>query len=290
MNQPFIPPRQNRKLTRPAEFLDAATEARLALSWRDTGDVAARNRLVTAHRSLALAAAKRAGGRGREIDDDILQQANIGLLKAADRFDPDRGFRFSTYAKWWIRAEIQEYTLQNWSLVRLPNQPSTRKLFYNLKRVETRLIDSGEVAPENLDAQVAKVLGVRPDQVVAIRQRLTGKDGSLNRAIGDGDSGMEMQDLLEDPGADVEQHVTNRLDNLVFWKSMATHLKAISKREQEIIIEIYVSDSPKTLGELGERFGISNERVRQIRERAIERLRVSFSKVVERGCVRDPVR
>ena len=277
MNIPFPPPRTARKLVPRAEFLDAASEARLAASWRDDGDVAARNRLVTSHQALAMAAAKRAGGKGQGLDNDILQQANIGLLKAADRFDPDMGFRFSTYAAWWIRAEIQEYTLQNWSLVRLGNSASTRKLFYNLKRVETRLIASGEVAPENLDAQVAKGLAVRPDQVVAMRQRLTGADGSLNRPIGDGDSGMEMQDLLEDPGADVEQTVTNRLDTLVFWKSMATHLCKLSKREQEIIIGSYVSDTPKTLRELGERFGISRERVRQIRETAVSRLRTSLS-------------
>ena len=110
-----------------------------------------------------------------------------------------------------------------------------------------------------------------------MRQRLTGTDGSLNRQIGDGDSGTEMQDLLEDPGADVEKEVGARMDARAFWKSMATHLRKLSIREQEIIIGIYVSDSPKTLDELGERFGISRERVRQIRETAVSRLRTSLS-------------
>ena len=131
------------KQTPRPEFLDAQNEARLARCWRDEGDVAARNRLVTSHQALAIAATSRAGGKGRELDTDILQHANIGLLKAADRFDPDKGFRFSTYAAWWIRAEIQDYKIQNWSLVRLPNSASSRKLFHNLKRIETQLVATG---------------------------------------------------------------------------------------------------------------------------------------------------
>lgn len=277
MNIPFPPPRTARKLVPRAEFLDAATEARLAASWRDDGDVAARNRLVTSHQALAMAAARRAGGKGQGLDSDILQQANIGLLKAADRFDPDMGFRFSTYAAWWIRAEIQDYKIQNWSLVRLPNSASSRKLFHNLKRVETRIVAAGDVPPEHLVDRIAAELAVTPEQVVLMQQRLAAQDGSLNRPVGDDGGTMQLQDLLEDPDADVEKEVGARMDARAFWKSMATHLRKLSKREQEIIIGIYVSDSPKTLGELGERFGISKERVRQIREVAVSRLRTSLS-------------
>ena len=183
MNNPFRPSRTNRKYVPRAEFLDAPSEARLARSWRDEGDVAARNRLVTSHQALAIAATSRAGGKGRELDTDILQHANIGLLKAADRFDPDKGFRFSTYAAWWIRAEIQDYKIQNWSLVRLSNSAPSRKLIHNLKRVETRLVEKGEVPPEHLVDRIATDFGVTPKQVVSMQQRLAAPDGSLNRPM-----------------------------------------------------------------------------------------------------------
>jgi len=277
MNKPFPRPRANRIQVPRAEFLDAANEARLARCWREKGDVAARNRLVTAHQALAMAATRRAGGKGRELDSDLLQHANIGLLKAADRFDPDMGFRFSTYAAWWIRAEIQDYKVQNWSLVRLPNSPSYRKLFHNLKRVETRLVATGEVPPERLVAQIATDLAVTPEQVVLMQQRLAAPDGSLNRPVGDDGGPTQLQDLLEDPNVDVEKEVGARLDSGTFWRTMSTHLSRLSKREQEIIIETYVSDTPKTLLDLGERFGVSRERIRQIREAALSRLRTSFS-------------
>ena len=277
MNKPFPPPRMARKQTPRPEFLDAYNEARLARCWRDEGDVAARNRLVTSHQALAIAATSRAGGKGRELDTDILQHANIGLLKAADRFDPDKGFRFSTYAAWWIRAEIQDYKIQNWSLVRLPNSASSRKLFHNLKRVETRLVATGEVPPERLVERIASDLAVTPEQVVLMQQRLAAQDGSLNRPVGDDGGTTQLQDLLEDPDADVEKEVGARLDSRAFWIKMSTYLDRLSKREQEIIIETYVSDTPKTLLELGDRFGVSRERIRQIREAALTRLRASFA-------------
>ncbi len=129
---------------------------------------------------------------------DILQQANIGLLKAADCFGPEIGFGFSTCAAWWIRAEVQEYKIQNWSLVRLPNSASRRKLFHNLKRVETRIVAAGEVPAVRLVDRIAAELAVTPEQVVLIQPRLAGQDGSLNRSVGDDGSAMQLQDLLKD--------------------------------------------------------------------------------------------
>ncbi|WP_296428069.1 sigma-70 family RNA polymerase sigma factor [Yoonia sp.] len=277
MNKPFPPPQIARKQTPRPEFLDAHNEARLARRWRDEGDIAARNRLVTSHQALAIAATSRAGGKGRELDTDILQHANIGLLKAADRFDPDKGFRFSTYAAWWIRAEIQDYKIQNWSLVKLPNSAASRKLFHNLKRVESRLTAMGGVPPEHLVDRIAADLAVTPKQVVLMQQRLAAQDGSLNRPVGNDGGTTQLQDLLEDPDADVEKEVGTRLDTRAFWIKMSGYLDRLSKREQEIIIEIYVSDPPKTLDALGEQFGVSGERIRQIREAALARLRASFA-------------
>ncbi|RBI85241.1 RNA polymerase subunit sigma [Rhodosalinus halophilus] len=276
MNKPFTPPRADRKLARPAEFLDAETELELARAWRERGDTAARNRLVTAHRALALAAARRAAGPGRMPDDDVIQQANIGLLKAAERFDPDKGFRFSTYAAWWIRAEIQDYRMRSWSLVRLGNSPALRRLFFNLRRVESRLRMTGEVAEVELDAAIAAELGVDEQQVAAMRQRLAARDGSLNRPAM-GEEGSEIQELLEDPDADTETRVGESLDRRAFWKSVASHMQSLPEREREIVIASFVQEPPKTLAELGETYGISRERVRQLRERGLERLRKAFS-------------
>jgi RNA polymerase sigma-32 factor len=276
MNKPFTPPRNDRTLTRPAEFLDAETEQALARAWRDRGDTAARNRLITAHRALALAAARRAAGPGRAPDDDVIQQANIGLLKAAERFDPERGFRFSTYAAWWIRAEIQDYRMRSWSLVRLGNSPALRRLFFNLRRVEARLRMTGEVPEDQMDAAIAAELEVDVDQVAAMRQRLSARDGSLNRpALGE--EGSEIQELLEDPDADTEAEVGARIDRRAFWSSVAGHMQALPEREREIVIASFVQEPPKTLAELGEAYGISRERVRQLRERGIERLRKAFA-------------
>lgn len=277
MNKPFPPPRSGLPRVPRAEFLDAANEARLARRWRDSGDIAARNRLVTSHQALAMAASRRAGGKGRELDRDILQHANMGLLKAADRFDADMGYRFSTYAAWWIRAEIQDYKIQNWSLVRLPNSASNRKLFHHLKRVETRLAATGEVAPEDMVGRIATELAVTADQVVLMQQRLSAPDGSLNRPVGDDGGTTQLQDLIRDPDVDVEMDVGARLDGRAFWIRMAALLNRLSKREQEIIIETYVSDTPKTLHDLGERFGVSRERIRQIREAALTRMRASIA-------------
>lgn len=283
MNKPFPLPRTHRKQVARAEFLDAETEAKLAKSWRDTGDVVARNRLVTAYQALAIASARRASGKGRDLDIDLLQHANMGLLKAADRFDPDMGFRFSTYAKWWIMAEIQDYKIHNWSLVRLPTSAASRKLFINLRRVETRLVAEGEVPPERLVEQIAIDLSVKPEQVMFMQQRLSGPDGSLNRIVGEDGGTIQLQDLIEDPDVDVEKEVCSRLDSRTFWRKMSAHLNRLSKREQDIIIETYVSDTPKTLLELSDQFGISRERVRQIREAALARLRASFADSAERS-------
>ncbi len=277
MNKPFTPSRSRSKLDRPAEFLDAETELALARAWRDEGDTDARNRLVTAHRALAVSVARRAGGAGCAPDDDIVQQANIGLLKAAERFDPDRGFRFSTYAAWWIRAEIQDYRLRSWSLVRLGNSPALRRLFFNLRRVEARLAFSGEVRPEELDAAIARELEVDETTVAAMRQRLAARDGSLNRPAA-GEDGSDIQDLIEDPSGDSEALVGARLDRRAFWRQMAGHMSALPDREREIVIASYVQDPPQTLADLGETYGISRERVRQLRERGLERLREAFAR------------
>jgi len=161
MNKPFRPPQRRRGTAFSAEFLDAKTEADLARAWREKGDEKARDRLVLAHRALAWSAAARIT-RGGRPDEDLIQQANLGLLKAADRFDPDMGFRFSTYATWWVRAEIQDYTYGDWSLIRLPGSSSLRRVFFGLRKAEAELKAEG-VAPEELDAAIGARFNVEAD-------------------------------------------------------------------------------------------------------------------------------
>lgn len=278
MNKPFTPARNTaRKLTPRAEFLDAETELRLARAWRDSGDVAARNRLVTSHRALAASVARRAMGQAGVNDADLLQHAYIGLLKAADRFDPDLGNRFSTYAAWWVRAEVQDYRLTNWSLVRRGNSARLRKAFFNLGRIEAALEQDPTVEEADMDRRIAAELGVNASEVDGLRARFRGRDSSLN-VPSMGEDGNEIMDLLEDPDADVEGKVSLRLDRHDFLEKVAGYLTQIPDRERDIVIATHLDDPPKTLADLGEIHGISRERVRQLRERGLTRLREAVAK------------
>ena len=273
----MFPPRKARRRARPAEFLDAETEQRLALAWRDEGNDAARNRLITAHRALALAAAARASGRGAETDDDLIQQAQMGLLKAADRFDPDRGVRFSTYAAWWIRSEIQDYKLRTFSLVRIGNSPVQRRVFFNMRRIEARLAAASPETRAELFQALSEELDIGPDQLALMRQRLAGRDASLNRTLDAAGDGAEAIDMLHDPETDTEAEVTARLDGRTFWTQLARHMTDLPERERDIVIATLIADEPRTLADLGAQYGISRERVRQLRERGLGRLRAAMA-------------
>lgn len=279
MNQPFRPPRANRGKGFSAEFLDAATEARLARAWREQGDEKARDRLVLAHRALAWSAAARMTKTKGRPDEDLIQQANLGLLKAADRFDPDMGFRFSTYATWWVRAEIQDYAYGDWSLIRLPGSSSLRRVFFGLRRAEAELKAEG-VAPEDLDAAVALRFGVEPDKIALVRERLAGRDMSLNQPLGSAEEpGAEWQDLLADPDpeADPEVRVGAARAQARLARMLADHLQRLPERDRQIVEDSVMQDDHRTLADLGEEFHISRERVRQLRERAIGSLRKALA-------------
>lgn len=278
MNKPFRPPQRRRGTAFSAEFLDAKTEADLARAWREKGDEKARDRLVLAHRALAWSAAARIT-RGGRPDEDLIQQANLGLLKAADRFDPDMGFRFSTYATWWVRAEIQDYTYGDWSLIRLPGSSSLRRVFFGLRKAEAELKAEG-VAPEDLDAAIGARFNVEADKVALIRERLAGRDMSLNQPLSAGeDTGADWQDMLADPDpqADAEVKVGAARAQERLAALVAEHLARLPARDRQIIEGSVMEDDHRTLADLGDEFRISRERVRQLRERALVNLRKALA-------------
>ena len=288
MNQPFRPPRAQRGKGFTAEFLTAEKEAELARAWRDRGDVRARDRLVLAHRALAYGAAARMT-RGGKPDEDLIQQANIGLLKAADRFDPEMGFRFSTYASWWVRAEIQDFTYGDYSLIRLPGSSALRRVFFGLRRAEAELSAEG-VAPEEMDAAVAKRFGVEPEKVVLMRERLGGRDMSLNQTMGGEEGSAEWQDLLADPDpqSDAELKVGAQRAHARLAKLISGHLERLPPRDRQILEGTVMVEESRTLAELGEELHISRERVRQLRERALVSLKKAIANDPEaRGLLED---
>ena len=270
-----------RRVRATAKMLTREEESALARAWRDGRDVDARNRLVCAFTPLALAITQRFTGRPAQDDPDMVQHAFLGLMRAADGFDPDRGVRFSTYAAWWVRAELQDYRMANWSLVRRGRSAKARKAFFRLGPVENSLPERpGESVPER-DARVAEKLGVPIGDLHQMRQQFAARDSSLNRtaggAQGDGEGGSEALALLPDPDCDVEREVGQRRDRAAFRAAMIRHFARLPARERDILVGNLLCDPPRTLQDLGQAHGISRERVRQLRERALERLRAAIA-------------
>jgi RNA polymerase sigma-32 factor len=246
-------------------------EVALAQRWRDNQDVKAANRLVTSH--LRLVAKIAIGYRGYGLPvGELISEGNIGMVQAAKRFDPDRGFRLATYAMWWIRAAIQEYILHSWSLVKMGTTAAQKKLFFNLRRMKGQMqaIDDGDLQPEQV-AKIARVLDVPERDVVSMNRRLAAPDHSLNapmRQDGDG----EWQDWLVDETATQETAVAEREELDGRRSLLADALKVLNKRELHIIHERRLKENPATLEDLSQEYNISRERVRQIEVRAFEKL------------------
>ncbi|MFV1875670.1 sigma-70 family RNA polymerase sigma factor [Nioella sp.] len=259
-----------------ARMLRAEEEQGLIAAWQEHGDLAARDRLLAAFQPLARSMTRRyTQGGASEPDRDLLQQANIGLLKALERFDPDNGARFSTYAGWWMRAEIQDFKMANLSVVRRPNTARFRNAYSKLARLEEDFARDPEADRAKLDAHLAHVFGVTLATVGDLRAQVTGRDSSLNIPAA-GEDGADQITLLEDPGSEAVQGQVERLDISVLRKGLVGALSDLPPRERDVIIATQLQDPPATLEGLGARMGISKERVRQLRERAFERLRVAL--------------
>jgi len=259
-----------------AELLDAETEAALARAWRDEGDEQALHRLVTAYLRLAIAMAAKYRRYGAPMND-LIQEAGVGLMKAASKFDPDRGVRFSTYAVWWIKASIQDYVMRNWSMVRTDSTSAQKSLFFNMRRVkakiETEFGQEGQDATAHeIRAEIARELGVPLRDVDMMEARLSGADFSLN-ATQAGEEGREWVETLEDESPQAEETVARDSDLSRARDWLGEAFEALTDRERMIIEARKLADEPETLESLGEKLKLSKERVRQLEAQALRKMR-----------------
>ncbi len=246
-------------------------EERLARAWRDKGDHDAAHRLVKSHLRLVAKIAMGYRGYGLPVSE-LISEGNVGMMQAVKRFDPERGFRLSTYAMWWIRAAIQEYILHSWSLVKMGTTAAQKKLFFNLRRLKGQMqaIEDGDLAPEHVE-RIAHLLDVPEQDVVNMNRRLSSPDNSLNAPIKlDGEG--EWQDWLVDDSDSQETVMADREELTGRKALLATALKTLTERERHIIAERRLKDNPTTLEDLSQHYNISRERVRQIEVRAFEKL------------------
>ena len=263
-----------------AELLDAETELRLAYAWRDHRDEEALHRLVTAYMRLAISMAAKFKRYGAPMND-LIQEAGLGLMKAADKFDPDRGVRFSTYAVWWIKASIQDYVMRNWSMVRTGSTSSQKSLFFNMRRVQTRIEREAMAAGQNLDKHqllqmIATEVGVPLHDVEMMEGRLAGSDYSLNATQSVEDEGREWIDTLEDDSEQAADLVEQARDRAQLREWLLNALSSLNERERFIVRERKLQDEPRTLESLGEELGLSKERVRQLEAAAFAKMRKSL--------------
>ena len=260
------------KKTMSTKLLDAEHELELARAWRDRGDRKALDELTTAYFRLVVAVAARFKNYGLPMGD-LMQEGVVGLMQAAQRFEPERQVRFATYATWWIRAAIQDYVLRNWSIVRLTSTATQKSLFFNLRRLKAKIQGnpSKDLSRESA-LEIADRLHVPVKDVEEMDARLTSGDRSLNATPGEpGES--EWQDLLTDERARPDEHVmlTKDAATRAQWINLA--LDTLTPREQIIIRERQMQEDSVTLESLGERLGISKERVRQIEANALSKLK-----------------
>lgn len=263
-----------------AELLDAETEVRLARAWRDQRDERALHRLITAYMRLAISMAAKFRRYGAPMND-LIQEASLGLMKAADKFDPDRGVRFSTYAVWWIKASIQDYVMRNWSMVRTGSTSSQKALFFNLRRVQAKLEREASQRGEILDQHqlrqlVAADIGVPVADVEMMEGRLSGSDYSLNATQSSDEDGREWIDALEDDGAQAAEVIEDAHDGARLRGWLVTAMRGLNPRERYIVAERKLKDEGRTLESLGEELGLSKERVRQLEAAAFAKMRRSL--------------
>jgi RNA polymerase sigma-32 factor len=275
----------NMSLTRKAvkaELLDAETELQLAYAWRDSRDEAALHRLITAYMRLAISMAAKFKRYGAPMND-LVQEAGLGLMKAAEKFDPDRGVRFSTYAVWWIKASVQDYVMRNWSMVRTGSTSSQKSLFFNMRRVQAQLEREAQQTGESLDKHqlnqlIATEVGVPIHDVEMMDGRLSGSDFSLNATQASDEEGREWIDTLEDENSRADLAVEEEHDQgrLADWIGVA--MDTLNDREQFIVRQRKLIESPRTLESLGAELSLSKERVRQLEAAAFGKMRKYLEK------------
>ncbi|AXX97342.1 RNA polymerase sigma factor RpoH [Profundibacter amoris] len=270
-------------------MLEPEEEYMLAKRWAETEDSEAAHRLVTSH--LRLAAKIAMGYRGYGLPTaEVISEANVGLMQAVKRFDPEKGFRLATYAMWWIRASIQEYVLRSWSLVKLGTTSAQKKLFFNLRKAKARIgaLEEGDMHPDNVK-RIANDLGVTEKEVISMNQRMAGSDASLNAVVGsEGEGTMQWQDWLEDENADQAGDYEKKDELDVRRELLVQAMDVLNDREKDILEQRRLRDKPVTLEELSGQYDVSRERIRQIEVRAFEKIQKRMRELAKEKGLLEP--
>ena len=259
-------------------ILTAEEEFMLAKRYKEYGDTKAAHKLVTSHLRLVAKIAMGYRGYGLPVTD-LISEGNVGIMQAVKRFDPEKGFRLATYAMWWIRAQIQEYVLHSWSLVKIGTTAAQKKLFFNLRKLKNQLtsIDSGNLSPENV-REIATRLDVKEVEVIDMNNRLYGGDQSLNVQVSK-EADIEWQDMLVDQN-EIQDEILEKKNELSYRKKIFKKaLEVLNEREKEIITLRKLREKPLKLEDLSAKFNISRERVRQIEEKALKKLQKEVSNI-----------
>ena len=256
-------------------MLTEKQEVSLANKWKNEGDTKAAHTLVTSHLRLVARIAMGYRGYGLPITE-LISEGNIGLMQAVKKYDPDKGFRLATYAMWWIRAAIQEYVLKSWSLVKIGTTAAQKKLFFNLKKIKNQLSDysDGNLKPHQVK-EISERLNVSEKEVSEMEGRMSGNDYSLNAMV-NSDSDEEWQEWLVDEDADHEIKIAEKEEINKRKKLLSKAINILNDREKKIIEVRKLSENPKTLEQLSKEYNISRERIRQIEERAFEKLQLEM--------------
>ena len=254
-------------------MLEPEEEYMLAKRWVEEEDTEAAHKMVTSH--LRLAAKIAMGYRGYGLPTaEVISEANVGLMQAVKKFDPEKGFRLATYAMWWIRASIQEYVLRSWSMVKLGTTSAQKKLFFNLRKAKNRIgaLEDGDLRPENVK-RIADDLNVTEDEVISMNRRMSGGDASLNAVISaDGEGATQWQDWLEDEDADQAGDYAEKDELEARRELLSEAMDVLNDREKDILVQRRLSEETVTLEDLSGQYDVSRERIRQIEVRAFEKL------------------
>ncbi len=251
-------------------MLAAEEEYMLAKNWRNTGNIKSAEKLVTSHLRLVAKIAMGYKGYGLPVSE-MISEGNVGLMQAVKKFKPEKGFRLATYAMWWIKASIQEYILRSWSLVKIGTTTAQKKLFFNLKKVKNQIApkSEGDLRDEHV-TEIADKLSVSKDEVVSMNRRMSGKEFSLNAPIGE--DGDEWQDWLVDKELDHDLKFAQKEEMKQRKDLLSDSIKILNDREKEILYARRLNEEPTTLEDLSKKYKISRERIRQIENKAFEKL------------------
>ena len=251
-------------------MLAAEEEYMLAKNWQSTGNIKSAEKLVTSHLRLVAKIAMGYKGYGLPLNE-MISEGNVGLMQAVKKFEPEKGFRLATYAMWWIKASIQEYILRSWSLVKIGTTTAQKKLFFNLKKIKNQIAPQteGDLRKEHVK-DIAKRLSVSENEVISMNRRLSGKEQSLNAPIGE--DGDEWQDWVVDNEMDHDLKIAQSDEMEQRRDLLQDSIKILNEREKKILYSRRLTDEPVTLDELSKKYKISRERVRQIENKAFEKL------------------